>query len=122
MKLKDVKHIDKIVTGKSELLKVLYSLKEELGETKTEALEELINNLEEIIIKDIENRLKEKIRIVNNINQIDNMEEQIYLQEKLINGKTNKEIATIMDCSVRNVQLIGSKAMKSLLNIDKKQK
>lgn len=122
MKLKDVKHIDKIITGKSELLKVLCSLKEELGETKTEALEELINNLEEIIIKDIENRLKEKIRVVNNINQIDNMEEQIYLQEKLINGKANKEIATIMDCSVRNVQLIGSKAMKSLLNIDKKQK
>lgn len=121
MKLEEVKDVDKLIKAKHEMLKVIKKTKENIEETENEELKNIIENLERITTRDIEEMLKKKEEVIININQVEGTKEKIYLYEKLINGKANKEIATIMSCSVRNVQLIGSKAIKSLLNnIDKK--
>lgn len=101
-------------------LKILENSLEKINDKeKTEKIKLKINEIENTIIDKFEILLNQKHELIQKIDQIDDDNEKIYLQEKLLNQKTNQEIATILNYSIRNVYYIQEKAIKHLLEIEK---
>ena len=126
MELENIKNIEQLVLGRATILQELKNIKDEMKNTKDKTkianLERILEDTEKIILEDTEKLIANKMRAIEIINQIEDVAERVYLQEKYLNNKQNKEIAEILGYSIRNMYHIKEKALLHYLEIEQRMK